>query len=757
MNTVIERTGFDPAQDADNGNRFLTGNGYMGVRGTIGEAGVQQMTAVNLAGIHHQKGQGWEEPLNAPNPLYVAVKGVSLPENADRLTSHRLALDIADGVFTRESTFKADAGEITIRQERFCAMERVHLLAQRVTITATHDSIVTIAFGVDENVWDIHGPHYETLTLTESDGIVALTGETDDHQRVCTALRCSCTDGEITHGGVRTAQIALRAGHPWQLDEVAAVYTTSDGDEPEASAIEAAENAPAYDALREEQRAAWAALWQKAWVTIEGDERAEFAVNYSMYHLMSIAPRHRAALSVAARGLSGQTYKGAIFWDTEMFMLDFYLACMPEVARHCLEYRVQTLPGALDKAKSYGYAGAFYAWESVEGGKDACTDYNVTDVFTGRPMRTFFRDTQVHISAAVVYGLRKYTQYTGDDSLLQSGGARVVLECARFYMSLISKRILSDTYDLLDVMGPDEYHEHVKNNAYTNEMARMTLNYAVEVCRKYLPETDEAELMHFADAAKHLKHQTPDPKTGLIEQFDGYFKLENVLVPEVRSRLIDPREYWGGAYGVAAQTQVIKQADVIALLYMLGQYPADGLVGYEQYLPDGWQEDLKTIQQPLDFYGQNIYQGQWWRRGADGKPEHVRYPAGHPHNALEWPINEDGLYWGPRFLYERYHTPILITENGMDAHDAVSLDGKVHDPNRQDYMHRYLRALGQAVADGVPVLGYFYWSFFDNFEWAHGYQERFGLVYVNYQTQERILKDSAYWYQQVMATNGENL
>lgn len=586
MNTVIERTGFDPAQDADNGNRFLTGNGYMGVRGTIGEAGVQQMTAVNLAGIHHQKGQGWEEPLNAPNPLYVAVKGMTLPENADRLTSHRLALDIADGVFTRESTFKADAGEITIRQERFCAMERVHLLAQRVTITATHDSVVTIAFGVDENVWDIHGPHYETLTLTESDGVVALTGETDDHQRVCTALRCSCTDGEITHGGVRTAQIALRAGQPWQLDEVAAVYTTSDGDAPEASAMEAAENAPAYDALREEQRAAWAALWQKAWVTIEGDARAEFAVNYSMYHLMSIAPRHRAALSVAARGLSGQTYKGAIFWDTEMFMLDFYLACMPEVARHCLEYRVQTLPGALDKAKSYGDAGAFYAWESVEGGKDACTDYNVTDVFTGRPMRTFFRDTQVHISAAVVYGLRKYTQYTGDDSLLQSGGARVVLECARFYMSLISKRILSDTYDLLDVMGPDEYHEHVKNNAYTNEMARMTLNYAVEVCRKYLPETDEAELMHFADAAKHLKHQTPDPKTGLIEQFDGYFKLENVLVPEVRSRLIDPREYWGGAYGVAAQTQVIKQADVIALLYMLGQYPADIIAAnYDYYEP----------------------------------------------------------------------------------------------------------------------------------------------------------------------------
>lgn len=246
---------------------------------------------------------------------------------------------------------------------------------------------------------------------------------------------------------------------------------------------------------------------------------------------------------VPASRLAEQTYKGAIFWDTEMFMLDFYLACMPEVAKHCLEYRIETLPGALEKAKSYGYAGSFYAWESVEGGKDACTDYNVTDVFTGRPMRTFFRDTQIHISAAVVYGLQKYTAYTGDDSLLRSGGAQVVLECARFYMSLMSKRILSSTYDLLNVMGPDEYHEHVNNNAYTNEMARMTLRYAVEVCRLYLPDTTVQELDAFLDAAEHLKRQAPNPKTGAIEQFDGYFKLEDVPVPQVRSRLLDPREY----------------------------------------------------------------------------------------------------------------------------------------------------------------------------------------------------------------------
>ena len=99
----------------------------------------------------------------------------------------------------------------------------------------------------------------------------------------------------------------------------------------------------------------------------------------------------------------------------------------------------------------------------------------------------------------------------------------------------------------------------------------------------------------------------------------------------------------------------------------------------------------------------------------------------------------------------------MITENGMSCHDAVSLDGKVHDPNRQDYLNRYLLAYKRAAEDGVDVRGYFQWSFLDNFEWAEGYNERFGMVYVDYATQKRTVKDSAYWYKTVMETNGENL
>lgn len=191
---------------------------------------------------------------------------------------------------------------------------------------------------------------------------------------------------------------------------------------------------------------------------------------------------------------------------------------------------------------------------------------------------------------------------------------------------------------------------------------------------------------------------------------------------------------------------------------MLGKYPEQGLELLGRYLPEGWEKDLDTIHQPLDFYCQNIYNGNVVR-AADSELgfEEVSEPVGHPKTAIQWPITPEALYWGPKFLYERYKTPFVISENGMSAHDVVSLDGKVHDPNRQDYMHRYLKAYKRAAEDGVDAIGYFAWSLMDNFEWAYGYTERFGMIYVDYTTQERIVKDSFYWYKDVMEQNGENL
>jgi beta-glucosidase len=166
---------------------------------------------------------------------------------------------------------------------------------------------------------------------------------------------------------------------------------------------------------------------------------------------------------------------------------------------------------------------------------------------------------------------------------------------------------------------------------------------------------------------------------------------------------------------------------------------------------------MQTIHEPPDFFGTNIYQGAYVRAGAAGQPETLPEPLGHPITAFEWPVTPEALRWAPRLFHERYGKPIVITENGLSCRDWVSLDGKVHDPQRIDYTQRYLRELGKAVADGVPVHGYFHWSIMDNFEWAEGYKQRFGMVFVDYGTQKRTPKDSALWYRQVIATNGAEL
>ena len=185
-----------------------------------------------------------------------------------------------------------------------------------------------------------------------------------------------------------------------------------------------------------------------------------------------------------------------------------------------------------------------------------------------------------------------------------------------------------------------------------------------------------------------------------------------------------------------------------------GRYPEDGLKVFGRDAPPVEPGDMRDIRQPVDFYGLNIYVGSCVRAGKGAVPQPVVPPVGHALTAFRWPVTPGALYWGPRFLQERYGKPMYITENGLSNVDWMALDGQVHDPQRIDFLQRHLRELRQACSDGVDVRGYFQWSIMDNFEWAEGYKERFGLVYVDYPTQRRIPKDSAYWYKRVIESNG---
>lgn len=183
---------------------------------------------------------------------------------------------------------------------------------------------------------------------------------------------------------------------------------------------------------------------------------------------------------------------------------------------------------------------------------------------------------------------------------------------------------------------------------------------------------------------------------------------------------------------------------------ILGSYPADGVERFAALMPEKFEQDLDAIRQPLDYFATNIYSGVHVR--AVGEGDEVVDKSELPVTAMGWPITPDALYWGPKFLHERFALPVVITENGM-AHDDELANGKVHDRERIDYLYRYLSEFGRAIEDGVPGKGYFLWSLMDNFEWAEGYSKRFGITHVDYASQNRTLKYSAHWYRRVIANH----
>lgn len=580
--------GYDEEQAASLGNRFLIGNGYLGIRGTLEEYEADKLPAVNLAGVYDQVGNGWREPVNAPNGCfsYLKVDGEKLRLPEVDAVSHRMELDYRYGIFSRHTTWNTSRGNITLVTQRIASMKEVSLIGMRFEVQADFHADVELVTGIDGKVWDLNGPHLEQLQLEEWEGdLLAQATTHEKHIPIAVAssihtdypceIKVAKKEDKILH---RICFIT-RQGENCVVEKWVSVQTGQDQKEPEKQAIKQVRDwrKKGYDQMLQEHKDAWDQLWKHSEVLIKGDDAAMEATNYSLYHLHSIAPRHTHSLSIPARGLSGQTYKGAVFWDTEMFMLDFFLMTDPETARTLMQYRIDTLEGAMKKAAHYGFDGAFYAWESQEGGYDACTDYNVTDVFTGRPVRTYFKDKQVHISAAVVYGIMRYVEWTKDESILDEQGIRTVIECAKFYYSLLLHRLTKDYYEIHDVIGPDEYHERVNNNGYTNRMAIYTMEKAAQVIRKAMEEgtlpkeyDGEQLLANFEDGANNLYLPKPD-KNGIVEQFDGYFGLEDTTPEVVKGRLLNPKEYWGGDHGVASQTQVIKQADVVTWLNLFHQ------------------------------------------------------------------------------------------------------------------------------------------------------------------------------------------
>jgi trehalose/maltose hydrolase-like predicted phosphorylase len=338
---------------------------------------------------------------------------------------------------------------------------------------------------------------------------------------------------------------------------------------------------------------AWQHHWRAADVVIDGDNTIEQALRFAVYHLTSAANPADERVSVGARALTGDAYFGHVFWDTEIYLLPFYIAVWPEAARAMLMYRFHTLSGARAKAAYMGYKGAMYAWESTDTGEETTPeritgpDGNMIDILTGK--------LEQHISADIAYAVWQYWRATGDDEFFLDAGAEILLETARFWASRAATE-LDGARHIRRVIGPDEYHEDVDDNAFTNVMARWNIARALETIdvlnARWLERADallqrlaigDTELADWRDAVTHIVTGR-DPASGLYEEFAGYHALEPIDLTQYDRKV--PMDVTLGRERTQ-RSQVVKQADVVALMALLPEeFPgATAELNFRHYEP----------------------------------------------------------------------------------------------------------------------------------------------------------------------------
>jgi len=575
-----------------NGNVYQLANGYMGYRGTLDEFGPDELVGITLAGVYDRVGDAWREPVNAPNGGFtqVTLDGKAISARSTTVKRHTQSVNLENALFERETDYKSQGKTLKIRSTRFLSADRPNLGVIKYSLTCDKAAKVRISTGIDYNIWDLNGPHLLKPSPVKKGEILVVHAVTNEaSKKVAVAEIVDLDFGKEAHKvkdnkNLRVIDLDAEAEKKYTFHKYFAVYTDNDSiktsvNEAAISTVKEAKTL-GYETCLDNHNAQWAKKWEYCDVKIDGDDEAQQALRYSIFQLLIVAPVDGSANSIPARALSGQVYKGAIFWDTEMFMFPFFLYTYPEKAVELLRYRIKTLDGARRKAKTegVGFGGAFYAWESQETGDDACTYFNIGDPFTKRDLRTHFRDKQVHISGDVAMAMWEYFRVTGDDTLLLEGGAEVILECARFYYSYAYFKKDKNRYEMLDVIGPDEYHERVNNNAFTSMVVKATFetaNATVNYLKQNHPDELNAlvkkiniasELTLFVEAADLLYVPQPDEKTGVIEQFDTYYKLKDTSVEKLKAGMVHPDEYLGAGQGLAVPTKVIKQADVVMML-----------------------------------------------------------------------------------------------------------------------------------------------------------------------------------------------
>ena len=595
--TLIEPQ-FDPAQLRSRETVFTIGNGYVGTRGSFEEGYPDALPATLIHGVYDDVPVVYTELANCPDwlSLVIIVNGERFRLDRGEILHYERQLDLHHGILSRSVRWRSPTGNtLDLRFERFVSLADEQVLGLRCQITPVDfDGTIEVQSSINGYPDNQGFDHWEQIDRGKTaQGVWLQVRTRSSHIELGMAAEMTTigTDASfqvtntLDHPTMTTTFLAT-VGQTISVEKVVTVFTSQKA----GLAVQAAQNKladlPAYAVLLNAHQQAWNKVWQQSDIEIEGDSNAQLAVRYNLFQLfISACPHitgeypHNNRVSVPAKTLSGLGYRGHVFWDTEIFILPFFTLTQPAIARSLLTYRHNTLDGARRKAADSGYKGAMYAWESADTGDEMTPRWSLSNNPYAESVRIWCRDREIHINADIAYAVWQYWQATGDDIWLRDYGAEIILDTALFWMSRVEWNAKQERYELCEVIGADEYHEQVNNNAFTNRMVQWHLEKAVvvyewlqrtfpdraaELAQKLQLTSEQLLRLHATIAQMYIPY---DAKTGLIEQFEGFFQLKDIDLGDYEPRYRSIQAVLG--MEETNQRQVLKQPDVLMLLYLM--------------------------------------------------------------------------------------------------------------------------------------------------------------------------------------------
>lgn len=594
---LVAEEGYRPGENLTYESLFCLSNGYMGSRASHEEGGVRKtLPASYVHGVFDRSEAFMRELCNTPDwtklKMYYECEPIDLEGGV--LEEYLRVLDMQKGFVAKHYITKSDNGRRTqVEMLKFLSRAHPNCGALRVYVTPlNYEGLLEFENLIDATVTNfIDFPrfrvkHLKTREVSSLQGMGCyVESETRDHGLPVgtgSFVRCAAIKSRAfkPYGEVACEffDAPVEKGQTLCVEKYAAVATGRDGAGVCSQVKRHLQDISdrGFEKELQEHILAYEKMWERADLSITGDAKLSHAVRFNIFHLMSTPSPTDNRVNIGAKLIHGEEYGGHAFWDTELFVLPFFNYVFPEIARNLTEYRYLLLPKARENARLSGYAGAKYPWESADTGEEECPSWTIDP--DGTCYRCHVAEYEHHVTAAVAYGARQYALISGDESFMDSMGLEILLQTARFWVSRMVYNVSRDRYEILNVTGPDEWHEPVNNNAYTNHLARWNVLEALsllEQCRQKKPDiyqrlvsglrlTDK-ELTLWRDRAGKLFLQA---EKGLIEQFDGYFQIPDACVTEWDENGM-PKMPAACAGKRGMQRKILKQADVVMLLHLM--------------------------------------------------------------------------------------------------------------------------------------------------------------------------------------------